>query len=97
MLTREVMLPADAVVLSADDAPGFTDRVYFQVRCVCRGCRHRVDEGAAATNPKHLCDELIRRHKRTGAEPRLVAAHSVAVALLGKGPPLAPIGMPIRR
>lgn len=50
MLTRgEVRaLPADAVVLSADDAADLSDRVY-QVRCAAEDVVTALDEGAAAT------------------------------------------------
>lgn len=61
MLTRgEVRaLPADAVVLSADDAADLSDRVY-QVRCAAEDVVTALDEGAAATELRDLCDELIR-------------------------------------
>lgn len=61
MLTRgEVRaLPADAVVLSADDAADLSDRVY-QVRCAAEDVVTALDEGAAATELRDLCEELIR-------------------------------------
>lgn len=78
MLTRgEVRaLPADAVVLSADDAADLSDRVY-QVRCAAEDVVTALDEGAAATELRDLCDELIRAARAAdGVAPsrRLVAA-----------------------
>jgi hypothetical protein len=52
-------LPADAVVLSADDAADLSDRVY-QVRCAAEDVATALDEGAGATELRELCDVLIR-------------------------------------
>jgi hypothetical protein len=52
-------LPSDAVVLSADDAADLSDRVY-QVRCAAEDVATALDEGAEATELRHLCDVLIR-------------------------------------
>jgi hypothetical protein len=52
-------LPADAVVLSADDAADLSDRVY-QVRCAAEDVSTALDEGAGATELRELCDVLIR-------------------------------------
>ncbi|OBA64198.1 hypothetical protein A5647_03080 [Mycobacterium sp. 1100029.7] len=52
-------LPPDAVVLSADDAADLSDRVY-QVRCAAEDVATALDEGAAATELRELCDVLIR-------------------------------------
>ncbi|MEE6179595.1 hypothetical protein SKC42_24900 [Mycobacterium sp. 050134] len=52
-------LPADAVVLSADDAADLSDRVY-QVRCAAEDVATALDEGAAAVELRELCDVLIR-------------------------------------
>lgn len=52
-------LPADAVVLSADDAADLSDRVY-QVRCAAEDVATALDEGAGARELRALCDELIR-------------------------------------
>ena len=52
-------LPADAVVLSADDAADLSDRVY-QVRCAAEDVATALDEGAEATELRELCDALIR-------------------------------------
>ena len=52
-------LPADVVVLSADDAADLSDRVY-QVRCAAEDVATALDEGAAASELRELCDVLIR-------------------------------------
>ncbi|QUR67890.1 hypothetical protein [Mycobacterium spongiae] len=52
-------VPADAVVLSADDAADLSDRVY-QVRCAAEDVATALDEGAGATELRELCDQLIR-------------------------------------
>jgi hypothetical protein len=52
-------LPADAVVLSADDAADLSDRVY-QVRCAAEDVATALDEGAAATELRDLCEVLMR-------------------------------------
>lgn len=52
-------LPADAVVLSADDAADLSDRVY-QVRCAAEDVATALDEGAAPTELRELCDVLIK-------------------------------------
>jgi hypothetical protein len=52
-------LPTDAVVLSADDAADLSDRVY-QVRCAAEDVATALDEGAAASELRELCDVLIR-------------------------------------
>jgi hypothetical protein len=52
-------LPADAVVLSADDAADQSDRVY-QVRCAAEDVATAHDEGVGATELRELCDVLIR-------------------------------------
>lgn len=61
MMTRgEVTaLPADAVVLSADEAADLSDRVY-QVRCAAEDVATALDEGAGSTELRELCQELIR-------------------------------------
>jgi hypothetical protein len=51
-------LPADAVVLSADDAADLSDRVY-QVRCAAEDVATALDEGAAAAELRELCEVLI--------------------------------------
>ncbi|WP_085233026.1 hypothetical protein [Mycobacterium conspicuum] len=52
-------LPADAIVLSADDAADLSDRVY-QVRCAAEDVATALDEGAGATELRELCDVLLR-------------------------------------
>ncbi|OBF17317.1 hypothetical protein AWC13_00970 [Mycobacterium kubicae] len=52
-------LPADAVVLSSDEAADLADRVY-QVRCAAEDVATALDEGAAAPELRSLCEELIR-------------------------------------
>jgi hypothetical protein len=52
-------LPADAVVLTADEAADLSDRVY-QVRCAAEDVATALEEGAAATELRELCDELLR-------------------------------------
>jgi hypothetical protein len=52
-------LPADAVVLSANDAADLSDRVY-QVRCAAEDVVTALDEGAGGVVLRELCDVLIR-------------------------------------
>lgn len=52
-------VPADAVVLSADEAADLSDRVY-QVRCAAEDVATALEEGAAAAELRDLCDELLR-------------------------------------
>jgi hypothetical protein len=52
-------LPADAVVLSADEAADLSDRVY-QVRCAAEDVATALDEGADAPALRELCDALMR-------------------------------------
>ena len=52
-------LPANAVVLSADDAAELSDRVY-QVRCAAEDVATALDEGAGAPELRELCDVLVR-------------------------------------
>ncbi|MGO9182668.1 MAG: hypothetical protein ACLPPT_00750 [Mycobacterium sp.] len=52
-------LPADAVVLSADDAADLSDRIY-QVRCAAEDVATALGEGAGGTELRELCDVLIR-------------------------------------
>lgn len=55
-------LPHDAVVLSADEAAGLSDRIY-QVRCAAEDVVIALDEGAGATELRDLCDVLMRAAK----------------------------------
>lgn len=52
-------LPADAVVLSADDAADLSDRIY-QVRCAAEDVATALDEGAGATELRELCEALVQ-------------------------------------
>jgi hypothetical protein len=52
-------LPADAVVLSADEAADLSDRVY-QVRCAAEDVATALDEGAGAPELRELCAALMR-------------------------------------
>ncbi len=53
------VLPADAVVLSAEEAADLSDRVY-QVRCAAEDVAIALDEGAKAAELRELCEALIR-------------------------------------
>jgi hypothetical protein len=55
-------VPADAVVLTAEEAALLSDRVY-QVRCAAEDVATAIDEGAAPAELRGLCDELIRAAK----------------------------------
>jgi hypothetical protein len=52
-------LPANAVVLSPDEAAQLSDRVY-QVRCAAEDVATAIDEGAKAAELRDLCDALMR-------------------------------------
>ena len=51
-------MPADAVVLSADEAADLSDRVY-QVRCAAEDVATALDEGAGPAELRELCEVLI--------------------------------------
>jgi hypothetical protein len=55
-------VPADAVVLTADEAAQLSDRVY-QVRCAAEDVATAVEEGASAGEVRQLCEELLRAAK----------------------------------
>lgn len=57
--TKGSALPADSVVLSADEATLLSDRVY-QVRCAAEDLATAVDEGADATELRELCLALMQ-------------------------------------
>jgi hypothetical protein len=65
-------LPADAIVLSADDAADLSDRVY-QVRCAAEDVATALDEGAGETELRELCDTLIRAARAADGWRRLGA------------------------
>jgi len=52
-------LPADAVVLSAEEAADLSDRVY-QVRCAAEDVATALGEGAGAPELQELCATLMR-------------------------------------
>ena len=52
-------VPADAVVLSADEAADLSDRVY-QVRCAAEDVPIALDEGADTLELRELCAVLMR-------------------------------------
>lgn len=52
-------LPADSVVLSADEAAELSDRVY-QVRCAAEDMATAIDEGAERAELRELCDALMQ-------------------------------------
>ncbi|MCV7321946.1 hypothetical protein [Mycolicibacterium confluentis] len=55
-------LPADAVVLSAEEATQLSDRVY-QVRCAAEDVVTAVEEGAQGDELRELCDALLSAAK----------------------------------
>lgn len=59
---RGTALPADSVVLSADEAEQLSDRVY-QVRCAAEDVATAVDEGADPGELRELCRVLIHAAK----------------------------------
>ena len=61
-LVKGTSVPADAVVLTADEAAELSDRV-FQVRCAAEDVATAVDEGAPADELRQLCVELLRAAK----------------------------------
>jgi hypothetical protein len=58
-MVKGTAVPADAVVLSAEEAAELADRVY-QVRCAAEDVATAVEEGAPAVELRTLCDTLIR-------------------------------------
>ncbi len=55
-------VPADAVVLTADEAAELSDRVY-QVRCAAEDVATAVDEGADHAELRELCAALLTAAK----------------------------------
>lgn len=55
-------VPADAVVLTADEATDLADRVY-QARCAAEDVATAVEEGATHDELRELCEELLRAAK----------------------------------
>jgi hypothetical protein len=58
-MVKGTAVPADAVVLSAEEAAELADRVY-QVRCAAEDVATAVEEGAPAVELRTLCATLIR-------------------------------------
>ena len=58
-LVKGTAVPADAVVLSVEEAAELSDRVY-QVRCAAEDVATAVEEGAPAAELQKLCGELMR-------------------------------------
>ncbi|MGH3562208.1 MAG: hypothetical protein ACRDTN_10560, partial [Mycobacterium sp.] len=56
---RAPALTPDAVLLSAEEATAWADRVY-QVRCAAEDVATALDEGAGQTELRQLCDALLR-------------------------------------
>ncbi|MCH9723200.1 MAG: hypothetical protein K0U67_14205 [Actinomycetia bacterium] len=61
-MVKDSTLPTDAVVLSAEEAADWSDRVY-QVRCAAEDVVTAVEEGASAGDLRQLCDALLRAAK----------------------------------
>lgn len=59
---RGTTLAPDSVVLSASEAAELADRV-FEVRCAAEDVATAIEEGAAATELRALCDALMRAAK----------------------------------
>jgi hypothetical protein len=58
-MVKGTSVPADAVVLSADEAAELSDRV-FQVRCAAEDVATAVEEGAEGSELRGLCDALLK-------------------------------------
>ena len=58
-LVKGTSVPADAVVLSADEAAVLSDRVY-QVRCAAEDMVSALEEGADRSELRELCDAVMR-------------------------------------
>jgi hypothetical protein len=61
-LVKGTSVPADAVVLTAEEASELSDRV-FQVRCAAEDVATAVAEGADPTELRDLCDALMQAAK----------------------------------
>lgn len=58
-LVKGTSVPADAVVLSAEEASVLADRVY-QVRCAAEDMATALEEGAGAEELRALCDAVMQ-------------------------------------
>ncbi|WP_237568941.1 hypothetical protein [Mycolicibacterium lacusdiani] len=61
-LVKGTSVPADAVVLTAEEASELSDRV-FQVRCAAEDVATAVEEGADTTELRDLCYALMQAAK----------------------------------
>jgi hypothetical protein len=61
-LVKGTSVPADAVVLTAEEASELSDRV-FQVRCAAEDVATAVEEGADQAELRDLCDALMQAAK----------------------------------
>jgi hypothetical protein len=61
-MVKGTSVAADAVVLTADEATQLSDRVY-QVRCAAEDMATAIEEGAAGSELRDLCDALMRAAK----------------------------------
>jgi hypothetical protein len=61
-MVKGTSVPADAVVLTADEAAELSDRVY-QVRCAAEDVATAVEEGSPPAEIRQLCEELLRAAK----------------------------------
>jgi hypothetical protein len=61
-LVKGTSVPADAVVLTAEEASELSDRV-FQVRCAAEDVATAVEEGAGPAELRDLCDALMQAAK----------------------------------
>ena len=61
-LVKGTAVPADAVVLSVEEAAELSDRVY-QVRCAAEDVATAVEEGAPASELRQLCEALLSAAK----------------------------------
>jgi hypothetical protein len=57
-MVKGTAVPADAVVLSAEEAAELADRVY-QVRCAAEDIATAVEEGAPTAELRTLCNALL--------------------------------------
>ncbi|KAA0081659.1 hypothetical protein CIW52_18070 [Mycolicibacterium sp. P9-64] len=61
-LVKGTSLSPDSVVLTADEASELSDRV-FEVRCAAEDLATAIDEGAASSELRELCETLMRAAK----------------------------------
>jgi hypothetical protein len=61
-MVKGTSVAPDSVVLTADEAAQWSDRVY-QVRCAAEDMATAIEEGAAGPELRDLCDELMRAAK----------------------------------